>query len=115
MRAKEYLDTASVCSDLDARVGTVLCCARLDSGMSQGEIANKLQTSTSHIRDLERGRRRLRLSEAILYANCIQLPTAELYLEAKGAMEDDAPDGEYPQVAPLITGTSFMTSGRPKT
>ena len=89
MRAKEHLDTASVCSDLDARVGMILFSARLDSGMSQGEIANKLQTSTSHIRDLERGRRRLRLSEAILYANCIQLPTADLYREVKTAMEEE--------------------------
>lgn len=63
----------------DKVIGHTLKVARKESGLTQVQVANQLGTTQSFVCEIEKGRRSLRVSEAIFYSYGIDMLPQELF------------------------------------
>lgn len=89
-------------SEVNKLVGGTLKAVRKRSGLTQTDVAQKLHTSQVFISDTERGKRGIRLTEAILYSYGLGVTPQELYEELKQTLLDAG----FIVTPPVIDGSS---------
>lgn len=90
-------------TEANRRIGQTLRRARLCRGLSQATVAKRLHTTQRYISNVESGIRKMRLSEAILYAYGLDMTPHELYRELKvdlGVLEHQPNQTKSPAAKP---------------
>lgn len=88
-------------SEVNKLVGNTLKAVRKRNGLTQSDVARKLHTSQAFISDTERGKRGIRLTEAILYSFGLGTTPQKLYEELKQTLLDAG----FVTMPPVIDGS----------
>lgn len=98
-------DDARTASSIDRKIGQRVRARRLEIGMSQERLAEKLGVTFQQVQKYEKGHNRIAASRLAAIASSLDMPVARFFEDLSGA-EDDGPKNAAQTNAEAVLATT---------